>query len=190
MNTATGSRFWLLAGTACLLLGSAGCRGEWVRPRSAGEAVGSRPGFALVAGQFKIMTEGVAQKDVGLTPHQIYAGKDNEPFVEQIPDDGRAFTIWVHPGVFCLGQPTYGTPPKPLGKSAACAEIPTAGKAYYVGTAIWTVKKSGEGTTAELEVRDEQEATSSSPMLVGLYLEPALLSQDVKPAAAAKYKSD
>ena len=178
-----------LALTIPMLLCFAGCGPEMVRPRPASERLQDRPDRALVVGEFRIIADGIPDADVGMTPHQVYAGKDRQGFREQIPDNGRAFALWVRPGVFCLGQPTYGTPPKVLGGAQPCAEIPEAGKAWYVGTVTWKVKKDASGAVAELEIDDRRESVSASQFFVGIYMEPALVHQDVKPeAVAAKYK--
>lgn len=174
---------------ALTALSVAGCS-EMVRPRSAGEHLTDRPDRALVIGEFKIMTEGVPDAEVGMTPHQMYAGKDRHGFRGEIPDDGRVFALWVVPGVFCFGQPTHGTPPKVLGGKAPCAEIPEKGKAYYVGTVIWRVKKEGSEVKAELQVDDRRESVSASQFFVGIYMDPAIVSTELsKPEeVAAKFK--
>lgn len=160
-----------------------------VRPRPAGERLTDRPDRALIVGEFRIMSEGIPDADVGLTPHQVYVGTDRQGFRQEIPDNGRVFALWVYPGVFCLGQPTYGTPPKVLGGKVPCAEIPEAGKAWYVGTVTWKVKKAGDSATAELVIEDSRESVAASPFFVGIYMEPALVNTDLKPeATAAKYK--
>lgn len=165
-----------------------GCAPELVRPRPSGERFADRPGRALIVGQFRIVTEGVADSEVGMTPHLVIAGKDEQPFRDFITDDGRTFALWVQPGVFCFGQPTSGTPAKALGK-APCVEIPEGGKGYYIGSVKWTVKRGAGGVVAELVVEDKREDVTSSTLLVGIPFEPALVSQDVKPEAAAKYKA-
>ena len=167
-----------------------GCGSEVVRPRSAGEAITDRPGRALIVGQFKIATDpSVDSHDVGMTAHQLYAGTDVDGFRAPIIDDGRMFMLWVRPGVFCYGQPTYGKPPAALGK-APCVEIPDPGKAYYVGTVLWTAKKASNKATADIEIKNNMEAVSSSALLTGIYMEPALVSQDLDPKpTAAKYKT-
>lgn len=164
------------------------CAPELVRPRPSGERLADRPKHALIVGQYRIVTEGVADSEVGMTPHLMLVGKDEQPFREMIADDGRTFALWVQPGVFCFGQPTAGTPAKPLGKPA-CVEIAEAGKGYYIGSVKWTVKRGAGGVVAELAVEDKREDVTSSTLLVGIPFEASLVSQDVKPEAAAKYKA-
>lgn len=165
------------------------CAPELVRPRPSGERFADRPGRALIVGQFRIVTEGVPDSEVGMTPHLMLVGKDEQPFRDMITDDGRTFALWVQPGVFCFGQPSSGTPAKALGGKAPCVEIPEAGKGYYVGSAKWTVKRGAGGVVAELAVEDKREEVTSSTLLVGIAFEAALVSQDVKPETAAKYKA-
>ena len=165
------------------------CAPELVRPRPSGERFEDRPGRALIVGQFRVVTQGVADSEVGLTPHVMRVGKDDQAFREMITDDGRTFALWVSPGVFCFGQPTSGTPAKVLGDKPVCAEIPEAGKGYYVGNVTWTVKNGAGGVIAEAQVADKREEVTSSTLLVGLAFEPALASQEVKPEAALKYKA-
>lgn len=165
------------------------CAPELVRPRPSGERFGDRPGRALIVGQFRIATQAVPEGEVGMTPHLMLVGKDEQPFRDFIADDGRTFALWVQPGVFCFGQPTTGTPARALGGKAPCVEVPEAGKGYYVGSVKWTVKRGQGGVVAELEVADKLEEVTSSTLLVGLPFETALASQAVKPETAAKYKA-
>jgi hypothetical protein len=167
-------------------LSTAGCGAEMVRPRPAGERLQDRPDRALIVGEFRIVANGIAEADIGMTPHQVYVGSERQGFRQEIADNGRAFALWVYPGVFCFGQPTFGTPPKVLGNKPACAEIPEAGKAFYVGTVAWKVSKQANGATAELVIDDKRESVSASQFFVGVYLEPALVSQEVQPEAVAK----
>jgi len=68
-------------------------------------------------------------------------------------------------------------------------EIAEAGKGYYIGSVKWTVKRGAGGVVAELVVEDKREDVTSSTLLVGIPFEALLVSQDVKPEAAAKYKA-
>ena len=173
------------------ILSSAGCGAEMVRPRSAGETFDQRPGRALVVGQFEVKVAGVKEQEIGLTRHRVVVGTDDALFLDEIPQDRQSFSVWVYPGVFCFGQPTDGdgTPPKLLGKGAPCAEIPEAGKAYYVGTVVWSVTKKDGKLDAKLEVNDQRESVAGSRSLVGIYPETVLVSTSVDAdKAAAKYK--
>lgn len=165
-----------------------GCRKDMVRPRPASESFADRPDRALIVGQFKLSLSGLSTDELTMVPHRILAGKDKEEFQELIPTDGRVFMIWVTPGVFCFGQPMYGDPPKVLGGAAPCAEIPSARKAYYVGSVTWGVAKSASNVVAIVEIKNELETVSANSYLRGISLEDAVVAQTPKPeAAAAKY---
>jgi hypothetical protein len=171
---------------------SLGCGAEMVRPRAAGERFEDRPGRALVVGQFDVKTEGFEDEaEVGVTRHRVLVGDDDVLFTDEVPPGGRTFSVWVYPGVFCFGRPTLGLgePPKVLGEGAPCAEIPEKGKAYYVGTVTWHVKKDGEEVTAALEVENRHESVMAARNLVGIYTETTLVSEKLDAEkAAAKYK--
>ncbi|MFW5739100.1 MAG: hypothetical protein ACOC1F_01905 [Myxococcota bacterium] len=185
----------LVTATLCIAIpciAPVGCGPELIRPRAAGEKVDDRPGKALVVGQFSVEVEGFEdESEIGITRHRVLVGDDDVLFTEQVPPGGRTFAVWVYPGVFCFGRPTLGTegPPELLGKGPACAEIPEADRAYYVGSVAWRVVKKGSKVTATLEVDNRKESVMASRNLAGIYPETALVSESLDPEkVASKYE--
>jgi hypothetical protein len=166
-----------LVAPAAVALFFAACSKEMVRPRSAGEPLSDRPERALVVGQFKVVSHGLADADIAVSAPRLVAGKDTATFADLVPDNGAVFMLWVLPGTFCFGQPTHGQPPALLGR-APCAQVPAGGKAYYLGSVTWHVKKGPKGPEAELEVKDSSESVAANKSLMGIYLEHALVAEE------------
>ncbi|MCU0693846.1 MAG: hypothetical protein MUF54_20860 [Polyangiaceae bacterium] len=182
-----GKRAAMVAALVGLSINGLGCGAEMVRPRASGERLEARPGRALVVGQFKLDVDGANGNAVTFTRHRVLVGDSQAFFTDEVPTDGRTFTLWVYPGVFCLGRPSLGqgSQPKLLGKGQPCVEIPAAGHAYHVGTVTWKVQPKGEDFDATLQVDDRRESVCSSPQLLGIYPETRLVSTELQPEKTA-----
>ena len=104
---------------------------------------------------------------------------------DAIPSNGKSFGLWAVPGVFCFGQPTIKG--SPAGRPY-CAEIPETGKVYYVGSLVWTVRKSAAGPIVEPELKENGESIAVSQRLKGLVVNSAQVVSDMDAAkVASKY---